>query len=48
MSIFHSETMTIHADFFKIVKEGCRQAFSEDAPVRPDTVFISKKQQLGL
>ena len=38
--------MTIHADFFKIVKEGCGKAFSEDAPVRPDTVFIDGQVKL--
>jgi hypothetical protein len=38
--------MTINADFFKLVKEGCAQAFSEEAPVRPDTVFIDGQVKL--
>jgi hypothetical protein len=31
---------TVHSDFFKIVKEGCGEAFTEIPPVRPDVVFI--------
>ena len=38
--------MTINADFFKLVKEGCAQAFSDEAPVRPDTVFIDGQVKL--
>ena len=38
--------MTIHADFFKIIKDGCGQAFSPAAPVRPDLVFIDGQVKL--
>ncbi len=38
--------MTINADFFKLVKEGCPCAFSEEPPVRPDTVFIDGQVKL--
>jgi len=38
--------MTIHADFFKLVKEGCAPAFSVEAPVRPDLVFIDGQVKL--
>jgi hypothetical protein len=32
--------MTIHSDFFKIVKEGCEHAFTDAPPMRPNVVFI--------
>jgi hypothetical protein len=38
--------MTINADFFKLVKEGCTQAFTEEPPARPDTVFIDSQVKL--
>jgi hypothetical protein len=38
--------MTIHADFFKIVKEGCGHAFSDAAPTAPDVVFIDGQVKL--
>ena len=38
--------MTIHADFFKIVKDGCPQAFSDAVPVPPDIVFIDGQVKL--
>ena len=38
--------MIIHADFFKIVKEGCADAFTDEAPMRPDTVFIDGQVKL--
>ena len=38
--------MTIHADFFKLVKEGCAHGFSVEAPVRPDLVFIDGQVKL--
>ena len=38
--------MTIHADFFKLVKEGCAPAFSVEAPARPDLVFIDGQVKL--
>ena len=38
--------MTIHADFFKLVKEGCAPAFSVEVPVRPDLVFIDGQVKL--
>jgi hypothetical protein len=38
--------MTIHADFFKIVKEGCSHAFTDAPPVRPDVVFIDGQVKL--
>jgi hypothetical protein len=38
--------MTINAEIFKVVKEGCAQAFVEQAPVRPDTVFIDGQVKL--
>ena len=38
--------MTINADFFKLLKEGCPQAFSEQTPARPDTVFIDGQVKL--
>lgn len=38
--------MTIHSDFFKIVKEGCGHAFTPAPPVRPDVVFIDGQVKL--
>ena len=38
--------MTINADFFKLVKEGCAHAFSDELPVRPDVVFIDGQVKL--
>jgi hypothetical protein len=38
--------MTIHSDFFKIVKEGCGNAFTDTPPVRPDVVFIDGQVKL--
>ena len=38
--------MTIHADFFKIVTEGLPHAFTENAPLRADTVFIDGQVKL--
>ena len=38
--------MTINADFFKIIKEDCGNAFSEDAPAKPDIVFIDGQVKL--
>jgi hypothetical protein len=38
--------MTIHADFFKIVKEGCGHAFTDTPPVAPDVVFIDGQVKL--
>jgi hypothetical protein len=38
--------MTINADFFKLVKEGCAHAFSDEPPVRPDVVFIDGQVKL--
>ena len=38
--------MTINADFFKLIKEGCAEAFSNTAPVRPDIVFIDGQVKL--
>ena len=38
--------MTIHADFFKIVKENCGDAFSTNAPMLPDVVFIDGQVKL--
>jgi hypothetical protein len=38
--------MTINADFFKLIKEGCAQAFSNEAPKRPDVVFIDGQVKL--
>ena len=38
--------MTIHADFFKIVKEGCGHAFTDKAPMPPDVVFIDGQVKL--
>jgi hypothetical protein len=38
--------MTINADFFKIIKEGCPNAFSEQAPSKPDIVFIDGQVKL--
>ena len=38
--------MTINADFFKIIKEDCGNAFSEDAPAKPDVVFIDGQVKL--
>ena len=38
--------MTIHADFFKIAKENCADAFSDKAPARPDVVFIDGQVKL--
>jgi hypothetical protein len=32
--------MTIHSDFFKIVKDGCVHAFTDATPLAPDVVFI--------
>jgi hypothetical protein len=37
---------TVHSDFFKIVKEGCGEAFTEIPPVRPDVVFIDGQVKL--
>jgi len=38
--------MTIHADFFKIVKEGCGHAFTDEPPLSPDVVFIDGQVKL--
>ena len=38
--------MTIHADFFKIVKDACGSAFSAKSPARPDLVFIDGQVKL--
>lgn len=38
--------MTIHSDFFKIVKEGCAQAFTHAPPMSPDVVFIDGQVKL--
>jgi hypothetical protein len=38
--------MTIHADFFKIVKDACGSAFSAKPPARPDLVFIDGQVKL--
>jgi hypothetical protein len=38
--------MTIKADFFKLAKEGCAGAFSDETPVRPDLVFIDGQVKL--
>lgn len=38
--------MTINADFFKIIKEGCSAAFTEAPPVKPDVVFIDGQVKL--
>ena len=38
--------MTIHADFFKIAKENCADAFSDKPPARPDLVFIDGQVKL--
>jgi len=38
--------MTIHSDFFKIVKEGCQQAFTDTPPMSPDVVFIDGQVKL--
>lgn len=38
--------MTIGADFFKIIKDGCGEAFSDDLPVSPDLVFIDGQVKL--
>ena len=38
--------MTINADFFKLIKEGCAEAFSNITPVRPDIVFIDGQVKL--
>jgi hypothetical protein len=38
--------MTIHADFFKLAKENCANAFSDTPPARPDTVFIDGQVKL--
>ena len=45
----HSEPgarMTIHIDFFKIMKEGCEHAFTDAPQVRPDVVFINGQVKL--
>jgi NAD-dependent deacetylase sirtuin 1 len=34
--------MTINSDFFKIIKEGCPNAFSEHLPLKPDIVFFGE------
>jgi hypothetical protein len=38
--------MTINSDFFKIIKEGCPDAFSENLPFKPDIVFIDGQVKL--
>lgn len=38
--------MTIHADFFKIVKEACGSAFTAHSPESPDMVFIDGQVKL--
>lgn len=38
--------MTIHSDFFKIVKDACGSAFTAESPVTPDTVFIDGQVKL--
>ena len=38
--------MTINSDFFKIIKEGCPNAFSEHLPFKPDIVFIDGQVKL--
>ena len=38
--------MTIHSDFFKIVKESCGSAFSSKSPFCPDLVFIDGQVKL--
>ena len=38
--------MTIHSDFFKIVKEGCGHAFTDAQPLAPDVVFIDRQVKL--
>ena len=38
--------MTINSDFFKIIKEGCPKAFSENVPLKPDIVFIDGQVKL--
>lgn len=38
--------MTIHSDFFKIVKEGCGHAFTDAPPLAPDVVFIDGQVKL--
>ena len=38
--------MTINSDFFKIIKEGCPNAFNENVPLKPDIVFIDGQVKL--
>jgi hypothetical protein len=38
--------MTIHSDFFKIVKEDCGHAFTDAPPLTPDVVFIDGQVKL--
>lgn len=38
--------MTINADFFKLIKEGCPKAFSDTPPLRASTVFIDGQVKL--
>lgn len=38
--------MTIHSDFFKIIKDGCGHAFTDSPPLAPDVVFIDGQVKL--
>ena len=38
--------VAVVADFFKIVKDGCDDAFTDTPPVRPDVVFIDGQVKL--
>lgn len=38
--------MTIHSDFFKIIKDACKSAFTAESPTVPDMVFIDGQVKL--
>lgn len=38
--------MTIHSDFFKIIKDDCGHAFTDAPPLAPDVVFIDGQVKL--